>query len=113
MKFENVIVSPSVSVAVIFPTTVPSELFSFILDSVWLLIVGCTLSVTVIVIGRLVIELVSCPDWKCSSEAVIEKLSFFDNLDYKTYKPGMVVPQCGECFWCEERNWGKQKAGIK
>jgi len=34
----------------------------------------------------------------------------FDNLDYTTYKPGMFVPQCGECFWCKERQWGIDNA---
>jgi len=29
----------------------------------------------------------------------------FEGLDYKTYKPGQVVPTCGECFWCKEREW--------
>jgi len=29
----------------------------------------------------------------------------FDDLDYKSYKPGQLVPECGECFWCKERAW--------
>ena len=29
----------------------------------------------------------------------------FEGIDYKTYKPGQVVPICGECFWCKERSW--------
>jgi 7-cyano-7-deazaguanine synthase in queuosine biosynthesis len=33
----------------------------------------------------------------------------FSNIDYKTYKPGMVVPECGECFWCKEREWALEK----
>ena len=34
----------------------------------------------------------------------------FGNLDYKTYKPGMKVPTCGKCFWCQEREWGIKNA---
>ena len=34
----------------------------------------------------------------------------FEGLDYTTYKPGMVVPICGECFWCKERQWGIDNA---
>jgi len=29
----------------------------------------------------------------------------FDNITYETYKHGQVVPVCGECFWCKEREW--------
>jgi|LauGreSuBDMM15SN_2_FD.fasta_scaffold00076_13 hypothetical protein len=29
----------------------------------------------------------------------------FDSIDYKTYKPQQLVPICGECFWCKEREW--------
>jgi len=29
----------------------------------------------------------------------------FTGLDYTTYKKGQVVPTCGECFWCKEREW--------
>lgn len=29
----------------------------------------------------------------------------FNNLDFKNYIPGQDVPKCGECFWCQERNW--------
>ena len=32
----------------------------------------------------------------------------FDNIDYKNYIPyKTVVPECGICFWCKERNWSK------
>lgn len=24
---------------------------------------------------------------------------------FKDYKDGMYIPECGECWWCEERNW--------
>ena len=34
----------------------------------------------------------------------------FEGLDYTTYKSGMVVPQCGDCFWCKERQWGIDNA---
>lgn len=29
----------------------------------------------------------------------------FDDLDYTTYVPGQEVPECGNCFWCKEREW--------
>lgn len=29
----------------------------------------------------------------------------FADLDYTTYTSGQVVPTCGECFWCREREW--------
>jgi 7-cyano-7-deazaguanine synthase in queuosine biosynthesis len=29
----------------------------------------------------------------------------FDWLDYRNYKDGDLVPTCGECFWCRERDW--------
>ena len=29
----------------------------------------------------------------------------FEGIDYKTYNPGQLVPTCGTCFWCEEREW--------
>lgn len=29
----------------------------------------------------------------------------FGNLDYTTYTPGQYVPECGQCFWCKEREW--------
>lgn len=34
----------------------------------------------------------------------------FKDLDYKTYIPGQYVPECGECFWCKERQWGIENA---
>jgi hypothetical protein len=34
----------------------------------------------------------------------------FAGLDYRTYAPGQYLPQCGKCFWCEERNWGVNNA---
>ena len=34
----------------------------------------------------------------------------FEGLDYKTYTPGNKVPECGECFWCKERQWGIDNA---
>lgn len=33
----------------------------------------------------------------------------FDDLDYKTYRPGQLVPACGECFWCRERQWALEQ----
>lgn len=29
----------------------------------------------------------------------------FENLDYRNYIPGQMVPVCNECFWCKERKW--------
>jgi hypothetical protein len=29
----------------------------------------------------------------------------FKGLDYTNYKPGQAVPECGKCFWCQEREW--------
>jgi hypothetical protein len=29
----------------------------------------------------------------------------FAELDYTNYVYGMTVPECGECFWCKEREW--------
>lgn len=33
----------------------------------------------------------------------------FEGIDYKTYTPGDIVPECGECFWCKEREWALAK----
>jgi hypothetical protein len=33
----------------------------------------------------------------------------FGNLDYQMYKPGQSVPVCGQCFWCQERNWAERQ----
>ena len=30
----------------------------------------------------------------------------FEDLDYTSYAVGQHVPECGECFWCKERQWG-------
>jgi len=37
----------------------------------------------------------------------------FEGLDYTTYTPGQVVPTCGKCFWCQERQWGVMNAMQK
>ena len=36
----------------------------------------------------------------------------FGNLDYKTYVPDSEVPECGKCYWCQERNWAKYKNNL-
>lgn len=36
----------------------------------------------------------------------------FANLDYTNYIPEQDVPECGECFWCQERNWAKEKNNV-
>jgi len=37
----------------------------------------------------------------------------FENLNYTNYIVGEPVPECGECFWCQERNWAKEKNNVK
>jgi hypothetical protein len=34
----------------------------------------------------------------------------FKGLDYTTYIPKQLVPTCGECFWCKEREWAIDNA---
>ena len=34
----------------------------------------------------------------------------FEGLNYTTYTPGQIVPICGECFWCREREWAIEQA---
>lgn len=34
----------------------------------------------------------------------------FEGLNYKTYSEDMNVPECGKCFWCQEREWGIRNA---
>ena len=29
----------------------------------------------------------------------------FKGLNYTNYTPGQSVPECGKCFWCQERKW--------
>jgi hypothetical protein len=36
----------------------------------------------------------------------------FNNLDYTNYVPGTEVPECGQCFWCKERNWAKNLNNV-
>lgn len=33
----------------------------------------------------------------------------YNGLDYKSYIPDQIVPECGQCFWCQERHWGMNK----
>lgn len=35
----------------------------------------------------------------------------FPGLDYTTYKAGDAVPECGNCFWCKERDWAVKWRG--
>jgi hypothetical protein len=35
--------------------------------------------------------------------------SVFKNLDYTSYVPGQLVPECNECFWCKEKTWAISK----
>jgi len=34
----------------------------------------------------------------------------FKGVDYITYKQGQLVPICGECFWCKEREWAIEQS---
>jgi hypothetical protein len=34
----------------------------------------------------------------------------FKGLDYKNYNNNSTVPECGKCFWCQERTWGLKNA---
>lgn len=36
----------------------------------------------------------------------------FQDIDYTNYIPGQIVPECGECFWCQERNWARKKNNV-
>ncbi len=36
----------------------------------------------------------------------------FADIDYTTYTPNQIVPECGECFSCQERNWAKEKNNV-
>lgn len=29
----------------------------------------------------------------------------FQDLNYKNYRQGQIVPVCNKCFWCKEREW--------
>lgn len=59
-------------------------------------------------------------DWiikKYESENILDLLNItrscegeFEGLDYTTYTPGQIVPTCGECFWCKEREWAIEQA---
>jgi len=35
----------------------------------------------------------------------IDYPEIFGDLDFTTYIPGQYVPECGKCFWCNEREW--------
>ena len=34
----------------------------------------------------------------------------FKGIDYTTYTIGQLVPVCGECFWCKEREWAIEQS---
>jgi hypothetical protein len=36
----------------------------------------------------------------------------FDGINYQTYVPEQSVPECGQCFWCKERNWAFKANGL-
>ena len=36
----------------------------------------------------------------------------FTDITLETYTVGQHIPECGTCFWCEERNWAKKEVGI-
>jgi hypothetical protein len=33
----------------------------------------------------------------------------YKGLDYKIYVPDQPVPECNQCFWCQERHWAMKK----
>jgi len=33
-----------------------------------------------------------------------------NGLDYRNYIPEQSVPECGECFWCKEREWAIEQS---
>lgn len=33
------------------------------------------------------------------------------DITFETYTEGQQVPECNQCFWCEERTWANKKAG--
>ena len=34
----------------------------------------------------------------------------FENINYRTYIKGQVVPTSGVCFWCKEREWAIEQS---
>lgn len=34
----------------------------------------------------------------------------FDDINYENYTNQTTVPECGECFWCKEREWAIENA---
>ena len=36
----------------------------------------------------------------------------FDHINYTNYVPGLMIPECGRCFWCQERSWAKNKNNV-
>ena len=34
----------------------------------------------------------------------------FEGIDYTTYREGQIVPTCGTCFWCKEREWAIEQS---
>lgn len=47
----------------------------------------------------------------CEGDQVSDA-ELFRNLNYETYQPFAHVPECGHCFWCQERNWAKSENKI-
>lgn len=47
--------------------------------------------------------------WSCEGD-LNSYPNVFNGLDYTTYVEGQHVPECGECFWCNERKWGIENA---
>jgi len=48
----------------------------------------------------------------CEGPSTNYKLLGMDHLWY-SYVNNKEISECGECFWCLERNWAKQQAGIE
>lgn len=34
----------------------------------------------------------------------------FEDIDYRSYIPYQIVPTCGNCFWCKEREWAIEQS---
>jgi len=47
----------------------------------------------------------------CEGDAYLEPIVF--GRDYKWYDKNKQVPECGRCFWCEERKWALEVNGIE
>jgi len=47
----------------------------------------------------------------CEGDAYLEPIVY--GRDYRWYEKDKYVPECGRCFWCEERKWALEVNGIE